>query len=85
MSFILRKFPLAKQKHRDSKRNFTIEQKIAIWERANKKWQWIGCNKEFPNPRIADADHIVMWDKGGQTNVENGRLLCQEHNRGRKE
>lgn len=85
MSFVLRKYPSARPKNRDSKRVFTIEQKIAIWERANRKCEWVGCNKEFPNPRLADADHIVFWDKGGPTTIENGRLLCQEHNRGRKD
>lgn len=85
MSFILRKYPFALPKQRDRKRTFTIEQKIAIWERAKRKCEWEGCVKEFPNPRIADADHIIMWEKGGPTTVENGRLLCKEHNRGRKD
>jgi hypothetical protein len=84
MSYILKKYPTANFKKRDSKRNFSIEQKIAIWERANKKCQAIGCNEEFPNFRDADADHIIMWNKNGETTVENGRLLCKKHNRGRK-
>lgn len=84
MSFILQKYPTAKPKIKSRKRLFTIEQKIAIWERANGKCETKGCNEEFDNPRKADADHIVMWKDGGETTVANGRLLCQKHNRGRK-
>jgi hypothetical protein len=84
MSFILQKYKTAKPKAKRGKRLFTIEQKIAIWEIAKGKCQADGCDKEFENPRKADADHIVMWKDGGETTVENGRLLCQKHNRGRK-
>ncbi len=85
MSYILKKYPTAKFKNRDSKRIFSIEQKIAIWERADKKCQFPNCSDEFPNFKDADADHIIMWNKNGETTVENGRLLCKKHNRGRKE
>lgn len=85
MSFILQKHQSAKPKHQKGKRLFTIEQKIAIWELAKGKCQAEGCNKEFESPRKADADHVVMWKNSGETTVENGRLLCQTHNRGRKE
>lgn len=84
MSYILKKYSAANFKKRDNKRNFSVEQKISIWERANKKCQAPGCSEEFPDFRDADADHIIMWNKNGETTVENGRLLCKKHNRGRK-
>ncbi len=28
-----------------------------------------------------EADHIVPWSKGGKTVLENGQMLCVEHNR----
>ena len=39
------------------------------------------CPVTFANFSEADADHIVRWNDGGPTTVENGRLLCQKHNR----
>lgn len=30
-----------------------------------------------------DADHIEPYSEGGETSLENGRVLCEEHNRGR--
>ena len=72
---------------RDTQRLFTIQQKIAIWELANHQCEYENngkrCNKLFDDPRAADADHIVRWDQNGKTTVSNGRLLCQQHNRGR--
>lgn len=85
MQFILRKFPDMNSK--DSRRAFTEEQRIAIWERAQHQCQWeeggIRCSEAFSDFRSADADHIVRWTDGGATSLENGRLLCHKHNRGR--
>ena len=44
------------------------------------------CEKEgAPKVRYEitemDADHIVPWKSGGKTVLENGRMLCQRHNR----
>ena len=39
----------------------------------------------FPGCRapghLADIDHAIAWDKGGQTNTENMGLLCRRHHR----
>jgi hypothetical protein len=91
MSYILAKHPSAKFKARDAKRTFSIEQKIAIWERAEHNCEFKDentnerCKAKFEHPRKADADHIVMWKNNGSTSLENGRLLCPKHNRGRRD
>jgi hypothetical protein len=85
MSFILRQFPEMKPK--DVNRTFTEAQKIAIWDRAKRQCEFESngrrCTKTFANFRQADADHILRWNDGGPTTLSNGRLLCQQHNRGR--
>ena len=87
LQYILTNNPDICAKSRDSQRLFTIQQKIAIWELANHQCEYENngkrCNKLFDDPRAADADHIVRWDQNGKTTVSNGRLLCQQHNRGR--
>jgi hypothetical protein len=87
-SFILREHPTLAP--RDLRRAFTEQQKIAIWDRANGRCEWIEedgnrCQETFANFRDADADHIMKWADGGPTTVENGRLLCQFHNRSRRD
>lgn len=87
-SFYLRNFNEIKPKKRDSKRAFTMEEKIAIWEHANRQCEHNDengrCPEKFPHPRDADADHIVKWSENGETIISNGRLLCINHNRSRK-
>lgn len=83
MAHIFQKYPGIKSKRIRGKRLFTMEQKIAIWERAKHKCEFSGCKETFVHPREADADHIVMWKDGGETTIENGRLLCKKHNRSR--
>lgn len=85
MEFLVRKHP--KVVARDGRRIFTVEQKLAIWSRAGGQCEWEDrtgrCELRFADPRLADADHIVRWVDGGPTSIDNGRLLCQAHNRGR--
>jgi hypothetical protein len=73
---------------KDKRRSFSLEQKIAIWYRAAGQCEaeknGVRCLESFANPREADADHIVKWRDGGLTTYENGRLLCVQHNRGRR-
>ncbi|MGC4074477.1 MAG: DUF262 domain-containing protein [Nibricoccus sp.] len=88
VSQILIRNPKIVLKKRDGKRTFSIEQKIAIWQRAEYRCEHVDgitqkrCSKVFENPRKADADHIVRWADNGPTTIENGRLLCRLHNRG---
>ncbi|MEK7466204.1 MAG: DUF262 domain-containing protein [Planctomycetota bacterium] len=83
MSFLLRKCEGATL--RDTKRTFSEEQKLAIWDRAGHQCEWLDgakrCKKVLENFREGDADHIVKWSSGGPTSLANGRLLCQKHNR----
>jgi len=84
MSYILQKHPSLRSKNED-RRLFTEQQKIAVWDRADRQCEWMDdngrCGERFPNFREADADHFVLWSEGGATTVENGRLLCRTHNR----
>jgi hypothetical protein len=84
MSFILREYPDMPLK--GTVRTLSDEQKIAIWDRANRQCEHVAsdgtsCAEVFANFRDADADHIVRWTDGGSTSLSNGRLLCQAHNR----
>jgi len=83
MNFMLDRLPTAEP--RDPRRGFTDDQKVAIWNRADGRCEWeegeSRCEREFPEFRAADADHIEKWVEGGRTSLENGRLLCSAHNR----
>jgi hypothetical protein len=72
---------------KDPKRSFSEAQKLVIWSNANGRCEFeeadgTRCVERFPDFRKADADHFVKWSEGGPTSIENGRLLCQKHNRG---
>jgi hypothetical protein len=86
MSHILRRHPNATL--RDRQRVFSEDQKIAIWDRASGRCEWEEggqrCTELFADFRLGDADHIVRWIDGGPTSIDNGRLLCTKHNRGRR-
>lgn len=43
---------------------------MCTYERKNKIWQIEEMH----------ADHIVPWSRGGHTTLENGQMLCREHN-----
>ena len=64
-------------------RKFSDYQKSVMYERQkgicpmckgtkneNKKWDFSEM----------DGDHVVPWSKGGKTTLENGQMLCREHN-----
>ena len=82
-NFILDRIPDAEP--RDATRGFTVDQKVAIWDRAEGQCEWEEngqrCSEKFADFRAADADHVVKWSEGGVTSIANGRLLCPRHNR----
>ena len=69
------KLPNVQQK--DPQRLFDEYQRKAIF-RKNKGICQI-CGKEC-TWNTFQADHILAWNKGGATTVENGQVLCQECN-----
>lgn len=75
----LMKFP--KLETKDSMRNFTDEQKRAIFYRDKQICQLkIKCNGKKLSWGNWHADHINPYSKGGKTIVENGRVSCAECN-----
>ena len=65
---------------RDSDRIFTKEQRFEMWEKQNGICPETGKTipkHEINNSDIWHADHIIPWDAGGQTIVENGQLICK--------
>lgn len=50
----------------------------AALERRDGGCVWPGCTRPA---RFCQADHEQPWYAGGQTTVENGRLLCRRHHR----
>lgn len=59
---------------RDS-RTFTPTQKRALIARDG-GCLWPGCERP---PSWCEAHHILPWEHGGDTNLENGVLLCRRH------
>tara|TARA_B100000035_G_scaffold265534_1_gene237922 strand:- start:90 stop:1466 length:1377 start_codon:yes stop_codon:yes gene_type:complete len=59
-------------------RFFTTTQKYLLWKKQGGKSPATG--KEIPLTEIYDhtkwqADHIIPWDQGGETTIENGQLI----------
>lgn len=65
----------------DSKREFTYEQRLAIYRKNNGECQ---IKKHCTGGKIGwdfwHADHIVPYSKGGQTTVANGQVSCGKCN-----
>jgi len=73
-------------KLKDNKRNFNEPKKIEIYIRDKGLCQ--ECLKEGKSEEESkvswsqyDADHILAWIKGGQSETSQGRVLCRFHNR----
>jgi hypothetical protein len=59
---------------RDKKREFTEEERIALYHLSAKKCQKCGC--DFGDITEMEADHKQQWAHGGPTSLKNGRALC---------
>jgi len=68
---------------KDENRNFSHEQRLAIWRRDKKCKLKIKCDGKALQFGDMDADHITPYSKGGKTIVSNGRASCPECNRSR--
>ena len=75
------KFPEVPLK--DENRNFSYEQRRAIWRRDKTCQIMIKCDGKKLQFSDMDADHIIPHSKGGKTIVSNGRASCPECNRSR--
>lgn len=74
-----------KLRTKDGNRAFSETQRIHIFRRDHGFCQ--ACLKEGKPEKEAavswqnfQADHILAWSKGGQTDVDNAQLLCSWHN-----
>ncbi|HET7455284.1 MAG TPA: DUF262 domain-containing protein [Solirubrobacterales bacterium] len=73
---------------KDNRRAFDEAERIAIYRRDEGLCQiCIEEGKPEAEARVPwrefDADHVLPHSRGGQTVVDNGRVLCRYHNRGR--
>jgi hypothetical protein len=53
---------------------WTTAQRRAITVRDHGTCRWPGCHR-----RTCDAHHVVHYEDGGATSVDNGCLLCPRH------
>lgn len=59
-------------------KNFTPEQKAAIFKRDKSKC--VVCGRGIKDGVEIHADHIKPRDLGGESIIENGQTLCAQHN-----
>lgn len=62
---------------KDPKRQYTRNERMMIWRRANEMCQ--NCQKKIPFAEM-HADHKLPHSKGGQTTLENAQCLCSTCN-----
>jgi len=66
----------------DDTRMFTPRLKQALLVAARGRCQITGCDAPFP---WLQADHIIPANKHGPTNLNNGQILCDPHNKHKKD
>ena len=74
--FFLQEFPSVEL--RDPKRDFSSEERLALYFISDKKCQH--CGKEIKDLEDMHADHRKQWSHGGETSLSNGRALCESCN-----
>lgn len=57
-----------------ARRHATLLQKLALIARDGGRCLVPGCDQPWDR---CDADHVVDWDRGGRTDIDNLRLLCR--------
>jgi hypothetical protein len=72
----------------DSQRTFSRSQRIKLFLDSDRVCDLcLGEGESEEEARVSwsnwDADHIEEYSQGGETVLENGRVLCPSHNRGR--
>jgi hypothetical protein len=65
---------------KDKVREFTAEERFAIWFRAGKQCQFVKCQKPLPTLDMMEADHVLAWKNGGATALVNAQALCRTCN-----
>jgi Domain of unknown function (DUF222) len=60
-----------------TQRLFTARQRVAITER-DRHCTWPGCGAPAP---WCKAHHLVYWEQGGRSDLDNAALLCGRHHR----
>lgn len=58
---------------KDTKRMFDSSQRIVIYRKNNGICQKCGKKCDWND---YEADHIIPWNRGGKTEIENGQVLC---------
>lgn len=58
--------------------DFTPAQKVYILERDG--YKCVQCGRGKAESMELHIDHIVPKDKGGKATIENGQILCSQHN-----
>jgi hypothetical protein len=64
---------------KDKKREFTEEERLVIYIRADEQCQ--ECGLGFKDISDMHADHKRQWAHGGPTTLANGRALCEQCNK----
>ena len=62
---------------KDKRRDFTYNERKAIWLRAGKQCQQ--CHRPLSLEEM-HADHVEAHSNGGETSIANAQCLCVEHN-----
>ena len=79
VSFFLKH--LHKPQSLDPQRSFTEEERLEIYRRDNSVCQLkIKCDGKQCGWGDWHADHVIPYNKGGQTTVDNGQVACPECN-----